>query len=298
MNRQAEKKHEGLDESVVGLLRGNLKSVGQLTEILRCRQHPNKLLAGRHREAAGATQTRYYDVGALARRIHESHDVAELLVTVTSDIQRRVPEEETREKIISLAEMLVSQGTPRRKAAAQATRLLGFTKQYVYRLLPDEYKDAGRGGAIRVGLLRRKVKPLYFSQPDFGKEAALIAGEVATELSNRYDARFAKIERTLREALTGEDDNEAREVIQEGPDTRLDLPRNMMKVSFSPLTLMYYAWANKALKAKGHPPMSMSDFLNELVETWFRERGYRFIMQTREVVEFSGETPLGGPDTP
>jgi hypothetical protein len=271
--------------------------VGQLSENLRCRQHPERVLAGRHREAAGATRSAYYDVDALASRINQSHDVAELLVTIASDVQRRVPEEETRGKMISLAEKLVSQGTPRKKAAAEVTRLLGLTKQYVYHLLPDEYKDAGRGHAIRAGLLRGKVKSTYFGQPGSGEEAAAIAREVATELSNWYEARFAKIERTLDKALTGGDIGKAKEVIREGPDVRLDLPRMVMNVSFSPLSLMYFSWANRAMRARGQAPMSISHFVNEIVETWFHQRGYRFIMQTREVVEFSGETPTGGPDT-
>ena len=36
--------------------------------------------------------------------------------------------------------------------------------------------------------------------------------------------------------------------------------------------------------------MSIADFVNHIVEMRFRERGYMFIMQTKEVVEFSGET--------
>ena len=146
-----------LDQDALEQLKGSLRAAGQLSAILRCKQHPSRVLAGHHRAAAGGKDFIYHDVDEFAKRIGKTHAVAEKLVGIASNVQRKVSEEEREKEFMALAELLIKQGTLRNKTAAEVVRLTGFSKEYVYSHLPPDYRDTARGRAIRSGLARGKV---------------------------------------------------------------------------------------------------------------------------------------------
>jgi len=56
------------------------------------------------------------------------------------NVQRMVPMEETKASIVSLAELLVKQGVPKKKVCARISKMMPFSDRFTRMLLPDEYR--------------------------------------------------------------------------------------------------------------------------------------------------------------
>ncbi len=148
-----------LDPDALQELTESLATVGQINAIIRCKQHPDRILSGRHRVAAGASRHVDYDTDEAARRLGQTHEATEQIIRIHANTQRKVSEEERQAEFIALAETYHQDGTPKELCAQKVVEALGprFTKVYIYSLLPERFKDARRTKAIRAGIARGKV---------------------------------------------------------------------------------------------------------------------------------------------
>jgi hypothetical protein len=148
------------DELFVEHLRNSIAGIGILNKPIVCKQHPDRILSGKHREKALGSEAVLdkleFDVDEYATRNHISHESAEILVTTHSNIQRKVSMAETRGLILDLANDLVKEGCPKEKVGAELTKLLPFSPNYVLALLPKEYKQSQK--AVSPGR-PKSVKP-------------------------------------------------------------------------------------------------------------------------------------------
>jgi hypothetical protein len=122
------------------------------------------------------------DVDQKARIAGISHESMEFMIIIGANRQRSVSEQERQTQLTALAKQLEDEGVPPEKIARRVCELVGFTEQYVYRLLPTEYKNAlisnntrqgmksdpnlslGSSEVTEVSLLRRKGD--YTREPD------------------------------------------------------------------------------------------------------------------------------------
>jgi hypothetical protein len=133
--------------------------MGQIRAVIVCRQHPDVILSGRHSSKAGAGKRWDFDCEEKAQQLKVSHKAAEELVAIHCNVQRTVPMNETKERIVGLAKLLQAEGVPQEHVASKVVELVpGFTRQYIYELLPDEFKDRKRSDAIRNGIEARSIK--------------------------------------------------------------------------------------------------------------------------------------------
>jgi very-short-patch-repair endonuclease len=127
-------------------LEESLKSpIGQIEPILRCKQHPERILSGRHRDKIlnkqGKTaRAQLYDCDELARRESISHGLAHWLVTSAANVRRQIPEDERQADVMQMAVVLDADGVPPEKRAQTIARLTGLTTRRVEQLLPKEHK--------------------------------------------------------------------------------------------------------------------------------------------------------------
>ncbi len=114
-----------LDQRILEVLRSSMKTTGQLQDIMKCQQHPHKILLGNHREGVGGEElkVKFYDVEGLAKKMGVSHLAAEELVRINGDVHRRVPKVETRKRITRLAELLVASGASARRQSDELSCL-------------------------------------------------------------------------------------------------------------------------------------------------------------------------------
>jgi very-short-patch-repair endonuclease len=144
-----------LDEEALAKLKKSIEIVGQLYGVVRCKQHPDRILMGRHRLAVLGDKARLFDldVDAKAKELGYSHDLMERLIIYHSNIQRQVSKEERREELIEMAKQLEKEGLQKEKIARRIAELvsLDLTERYVYELLPDEYKEKVKMEAGKKG---------------------------------------------------------------------------------------------------------------------------------------------------
>ena len=134
-----------LDISALADLRNSIERVGQLSDVLVCKQHPLNVLGGKHRAmAAGGLQNvkrKEIDVDEFAAKLCVTHDMTEAIVRVRSNVQRKVPKEETQALVLSLAMALASSEVDKEKIGQKLCSFLPFSDSYVLRLLPPEFKQ-------------------------------------------------------------------------------------------------------------------------------------------------------------
>ena len=135
----------GLDIDAIADLRNSVAQVGQLNDVLVCKQHPLNLLGGKHRaKAVGGLQkvkSKAIDEDELASKLCVTHVIAETLVKIHSNVQRKIPKAETRAHVLSLARALDSSGEEREKIGQKLCNMLPFSNSYILRLLPPEFKQ-------------------------------------------------------------------------------------------------------------------------------------------------------------
>jgi hypothetical protein len=151
-----------LDKDAVGDLKRSIEAVGQIYGVIACKQHPDRILSGKHRMATGLPLRDPYplDVDARAKAFRYSHGLMELLIQVKSNTQRKVSEEERRQEFVAIAEQLEKDGTPKDKVARRIVEVLGFSESYALSLLPSQFKQQQK--AVSPG---RPVIPRITDQP-------------------------------------------------------------------------------------------------------------------------------------
>lgn len=131
-----------LDQQAVGELRRSISIIGQIYSIIV--DSDGEVLAGKHREGAGATKRHGIDTEDLAKKIGVSRVSAKQLIIMHSNVQRQVSKEETRAGLLKLANGFGVQGFPKEKIAAEIAKWVPYTPQYIRELLPDEYKQESK----------------------------------------------------------------------------------------------------------------------------------------------------------
>jgi len=134
-----------LNRKIVDTLKKSQEQAGELQGVVVCLQHPKVVLSGYHRsEARGGVEKVQekvpIDVDRFAKRHGIPHELAERSLVVHGNIHRRVEKEETREEVLGIAKGLEA-SVPRDKIASKLAEILPFSRSYMLRLLPDEYKQ-------------------------------------------------------------------------------------------------------------------------------------------------------------
>jgi hypothetical protein len=220
----------GYDKIAIANIKMSFKKVGRLRKGLHCQQHPWKILSGRHSAQADKNrvrnQTEPYDVDALARRLDISHDAAEMVVTNHANIQRKVPEEETKAELLRLARQRERDGVPKDRISADLGRLLIHTRSYICELLPSEYKQ--RNHANSPGRPRKNPNPVFLEKQKSGIEPAESRSQAEKNLVSppvqdpHPDALIPRQESTKESSPTLGDGLTNAELFSDVVKTRLD----------------------------------------------------------------------------
>jgi hypothetical protein len=137
---------EVLDKTHVEMLRKSAMTVGYLKEIIYNAENPNDLLSGKHRVAA--------DPNWPSRTQKVESPLHRELIIVHDNVQREVPEETTRYRLLRIARLLSTTGGIVNGRMVEPVKqedvcerltdtewpLVPFSPQHVRRCLPDEYK--------------------------------------------------------------------------------------------------------------------------------------------------------------
>lgn len=150
-------------------LEESLKSpIGQIESILRCKQHPERILSGRHRfkylnTVGKIAQASYYDCERLARDANISHNLAHWLVTRGANIRRDIPPDERTQDIIQMLTLLEIELPENSRAShiAKIAELNGLTTTRIYQLLPKEFKRDWKADESKTILLSEAEKQRF-----------------------------------------------------------------------------------------------------------------------------------------
>jgi hypothetical protein len=169
-------------------LEESLKSpIGQIEPILRCKQHPDRILSGRHRDKilnqqGKIARAQLYDCEALAKKETISHGLAHWLVMSAANVRRTIAEDERQSDLMQMAIVLEADGVPADKRVGHLARLTGLSTRRVEQLLPKEHK-ADRGERHEI-VSRPEEEKQKFSPPRnpisaFTKSETAFAGNLS-----------------------------------------------------------------------------------------------------------------------
>ncbi len=149
------------DETALEDLKASIANVGQIYRVIVCKQHPDRILAGKHRKAAGAVNPPYeMDIDERAKTFGVSHEEMEQLIIIHSNVQRQVSREERAEELNAYAKILEGQ-IPDQEIPSRIATKTNFSIQYVLELLSDEkYK---RPEKVRAGQASAQTKSVKLS---------------------------------------------------------------------------------------------------------------------------------------
>jgi hypothetical protein len=160
--------------------------VGQLSAVIYCKQHSERVLVGRHRtESKGgldSVQTKEFDVDELARKLGISHEVAEITVITHGNVQRAVKKSETKQLVMSAARLLEGSGLQQEKIAKRLSDILPFSHHYILRLLPKKFKQAKY--AVSPGRPRMQDANVNLGKRSEGSVVSQDKGESLDELND------------------------------------------------------------------------------------------------------------------
>ena len=137
-------KADDLDGEIVEGLKKSRGVLGELYPIIK--DESGVILSGKHRDAAGWTAVSLIDTKAIAKKLGlDAGDpadiaIAQALVVIHSNWQRKVSLEETKKNLVVLAQVLEAKGTPKERVCARVSELVPYSERWVRELLPDEFK--------------------------------------------------------------------------------------------------------------------------------------------------------------
>lgn len=120
-----------LDQEVIIALRKSKEIVGYLQPCVRDSK-TGLLIAGLHRKVADRNWPE------VTREVKD--DLERELLILHYNVQRTMPEAETKRHLIKIAEILKAKGTPQMEITSKIVQIVPYTKQHVYNLLPEEYR--------------------------------------------------------------------------------------------------------------------------------------------------------------
>ncbi len=135
-----------INQEIVEALRKSQDRVGELAPVLVCLQHPTFILGGHHRACGRAwwpakcPKDRESRCRILREKVSAfpTRQLHELLI-LQFNLQRPQSEQESRERVLKIAKMLEAT-LPKNKILATLAGLI-YSRSYLSRLLPDEYKQ-------------------------------------------------------------------------------------------------------------------------------------------------------------
>ena len=127
-----------VEEEIVEFLGKSKGVVGELSEIIV--DSDGEILSGRHRVKAGFERKRIVDTEAIAKNLGLPRRFVKEMYKIHFNTQRRPKPEETKRRLLVMAEELVSAGVPREHLVAKLAETTPFSDRYIRELLPDEFK--------------------------------------------------------------------------------------------------------------------------------------------------------------
>jgi len=122
---------EEYDQEVIEQLKRSKEQQGYLEKAKRD-QHGN-LLAGRHRKQA--------DPNWPEEIVEVKDDLDRELKIIHYNIQRRPTKEETAQRLLKIAKLLVSKGVPNSEVLPNMSKIVPYSERWLRELLPNEYKQ-------------------------------------------------------------------------------------------------------------------------------------------------------------
>lgn len=157
------------DKEYVELLKKSVLQVGYLQDVL-VSSKTSKVLLGRHRKFADPNwPERVVDSSplqeALATFFQDAEDdLAEDLIILHGDVKRIVSPEETKARLVRIAQKLQNRGVEKDKICTEMCRLrtdgrslVPYDESYVRRLLPAEYKMTAKARSQESALLVAQI---------------------------------------------------------------------------------------------------------------------------------------------
>jgi len=138
-----------IDSKVVESIRKSKEIVGYLRPCIR--DQNGNLRAGKHRKLA--------DPNWPEEVKHIKDELDGLLINLHDNVQRTIPQEETKEIHLQIAQLLETKGVPIGKICAEVCKLSPYTDRYVRELLPQKYKQEHEKSEV-VPTLRENIKKL------------------------------------------------------------------------------------------------------------------------------------------
>lgn len=142
-----------IDKETVDALRKSKQILGPLLPVIR--DQDGNIISGRHRKYADANWPEF--------QIEVENSLQRELISLHYNVQRKPSKEETKLRILRIAKILESRGTPKKDVVAKISRMVPYTPQYVRQLLPDEYKHTEfRGKEPKPVSAKPIVWPLHY----------------------------------------------------------------------------------------------------------------------------------------
>ena len=178
------------DREHVELLRKSMDQVGCLTPIIVNQDNPKDIVSGKHRALAEPNCPQ--QLKKVESELHRE------LIIVHGNVQRQVPEDVTKYRLIRVARLLSTTGgmvngkmvepvANKQDVCAAMEKIIPFNPSYIRRLLPDDYKHVEK---------RNKPKsetPILSTGPTQEPEQE---GEEEQELTERQEELMAPFQTT------------------------------------------------------------------------------------------------------
>jgi hypothetical protein len=122
-----------IDKDHVEALKRSMEIVGQLQPVLVEKgTNGKKVLVGKHR--AACPNCKDY------REIEVKDDLHRELIILHGNVQRGIPEEEAKYRVMRIAQILEARGVPKNRICQEMLPLVPWSQRHLERLLPKEYK--------------------------------------------------------------------------------------------------------------------------------------------------------------
>jgi len=144
------KAKKAIDQELVDALMASKLLIGEVNPIIV--DYDGEILSGVHRKAAGWLRKHFVDSRELAKRWDVPPGMAKEIVRLHMNVQRKPSKEETKAIVLKMAKCLEESGMPKERIASELEKYVPYSRWYLWKLLPEEYKrpekvEAGRASA-------------------------------------------------------------------------------------------------------------------------------------------------------
>jgi hypothetical protein len=130
------------DEFIVESLKRSKEIVGELLPIVIDKE-TGEIISGRHRKKAGwqrKIEITKEQKEKMANKLNVPVEAMPVIWEIHVNIQRTVTIEERKQQVKRLIEILLKNGVKKEEIINKLLQILPWTKQYTYKLIPDEFK--------------------------------------------------------------------------------------------------------------------------------------------------------------